>query len=562
MLRRAVVLVVGGAWLGACTANLDRVAPGATGGASVGTGGTPGGGTPALTGGSNGAGAGPGSCARPEQVSAPVLHARLITPSQYEHTAQDLLKVTGNFAKDFAGGASAHLDDVALEQRANTAADIAAKAVATFSAWSPCVPPAVDASTCESKLIDQLGRGAFRHPLAADEQAQLKALFDAGIKEKDFATGVEWLLTGLLQAPDFLYEFAKPQAGEVPGSVVSLPAFEIASRLALFIWDGPPDEALLGAAEAGSLKDATGVLAQAQKLMADPRSARGTESFYRGWLKLDAFKEVARDDAALTTDVVVALQRSLLLSATSLYAADAPNVESLFTGETYYLDASLRAFYGLTGGSSSFDPVAMPAQGRRGVLTHPGLMTLLARPNESNPISRGLFVQRTVLCHDIPPPPQGVVIPQLAKAAPGLPTRLRLEQHTKEAVCAGCHDLIDPPGFALESYDMVGRYRTMDEGVAVDTSGVIAGTSDTSGAFTVGTELLDRIAKSSEVKRCFAQKYLTHAIARELAPEDSCALEQLQSEFASSGDLKRLILNVAHSDAFRLRTAEGRGAQP
>lgn len=560
MQRIAVVLVAGGALLAGCTANLDRNVPGATGGGSVSTGGAGSGGTPALVGGS--AGIGPSSCAQPEQSNAPVLHARLITPSQYEHTVQDLLKVTGNVGRELAGGVSAHLDDVALEQRANAAADIAGKAVATFSAWAPCAPPTVDAATCELKLIEQLGRGAFRHPLAADEQAQLKALFDAGVKEKDFLTGLEWLLTGLLQAPDFFYEFAKPQTGEVPGAVVALPAFEIASRLALFIWDGPPDETLLGAAEAGNLKDAAGVLAQAQKLMADPRFARGTESFYRGWLKLDAFKEVARDDMALTTDVVVALQRSLLLSATSLYAAAAPNVESLFTGETYYLDASLRAFYGLTAGSSSFDPVAMPDQGRRGVLTHPGLMTLLARPNESNPISRGLFVQRTVLCHEIPPPPQGVVIPQLAKAAPGLPTRLRLEQHTKEPLCASCHALIDPPGFALESYDMVGRYRTMDEGVAVDTSGTIAGASDTSGTFTVGTELLDRIAKSSEVKRCFAQKYLTYAVARDLAQEDACALDHLQSEFASSGDLKQLILNVAKSDAFRLRTAEGRGAQP
>ena len=504
---------------------------------------------------------GPGACTQPDQANAPVLHARLLTPSQYEHTVQDLVKVTGSPAKDFAGGVSARLDDVALEQRANAAADIASKAVASLSSWSRCVPPTVDAATCESQLIDQLGRGAFRHPLAADEQAQLKALFDAGVKEKDFATGLEWFLTGLLQAPDFLYQFARPQAGEVPGKVAALPAYEIASRLALFVWDSPPDDALFSAAAAGSLNDAAGVTTQAQKLMADPRFARGTESFYRGWLKLDAFKEVARDDTALTTDVVTSLQNSLLLSATSLYSADAPSVVSLFTGETYYLDDKLRAFYALGGGSSSFDPVAMSNQGRRGVLTHPGLMTLLARPSESNPISRGLFVQRTVLCNEIPPPPQGIVIPQLATPAPGLPTRLRLEQHTKEALCASCHDMIDPPGFALESYDMVGRFRTMDAGVAVDTSGTMPGDGDTAGAFGVGTELLDRMANSSEVKRCFAKRYLNYAVARDLAAEDSCTLDHLQNEFAASGDLKQLILKVASSDAFRLRATEGPGAQ-
>src|SRR5258708_4088762 len=108
-------------------------------------------------------------------------------------------------------------------------------------------------AACEQLLIDRIGAKAFRRPLAADDRTPMKALFDAGIKEKDFATGVEWFLTGLLQAPDFLYLWARPAAGEKPGQVAGIEAHEMASRLAYFVWDSAPDDALLAAADARQL---------------------------------------------------------------------------------------------------------------------------------------------------------------------------------------------------------------------------------------------------------------------------------------------------------------------
>jgi hypothetical protein len=475
---------------------------------------------------------------------------------------EDLLKVGEHPAKEFGGGVAARLDEVAVERRANAAAAIAGKAAASLSAWSPCVPPAVAAATCETQLIDKLGLAAFRHPLVDAERAQLKQLFDAGVSEKDFATGVEWLLTGLLQTPDFLYQFAKPSTGEAAGQVVPLPAYELASRLAFFVWDSAPDDALFAAAAAGKLQDAAGLQTETARLLSDARFTRGLESFYGDWLSLKGFKEVARDDAALTSDALSDLQSSLLRSATSLYASATPNIQSLFSGQSYYLNDKLRAFYGLTGGGPTLEAVELPNEGRRGILTHPGLMLLLARPNASNPIARGLFIQRNVLCNEIPPPPQGIVIPQLAPVMEGLSTRGRLEQHTTQALCAACHDRIDPPGFALESFDAVGRFRTVDSGQAVDTSGNMNSQSDTDGAFTTGGEFLDRLAKSGDVKRCFAKHYLSFAVARALANEDVCSLSRVAEDFTQTGDLKQLVVAVAKSDAFRLRATEAPGAQP
>jgi hypothetical protein len=526
----------------------DAPAPGA--------GGTSGG---SNVGGTAGSGPRPADCGK---ASAPVLHARLLTPSQYEHTVEDLLKVADHPAKDFGGGLADKLDELAVERRANAAAAIASTAVANLGAWSPCMPPAVDAVTCGAQLVDKLGMAAFRHPLSAPERTQLQALFDAGVAEKDFATGVDWLLTGLLQTPDFLYQFAKPKSGEVAGQIVPLGDYELASRLALFVWDSSPDDALYAAAASGKLADAAQLDTELKRMLADSRFGRGTGSFYFNWLGLKGFKEVARDDPGLTSDVVDALESSLLMSATALYASDSPNIQSLFNGQSYYLNDKLRTFYGLTGGGPDFAPTELPAEGRRGILTHPALLTLLARPKESNPIARGLFVQRTVLCHDIPPPPTGIIIPQLPPITPGVATRARLEQHTLEPLCAGCHDQIDPPGFALEGFDQVGRFRTMDAGVAINTSGVMSSSSDVDGAFQNGAELLDRISTSADAKRCFAKHYLTFAISRDLQSQDDCSLSQVAEGFAQSGDLKQLIVAVAKTDAFRLRQSEDSGAMP
>ncbi|HVR60549.1 MAG TPA: DUF1588 domain-containing protein, partial [Polyangia bacterium] len=486
----AVLLV---AALPACTGAI-----GASGSSSRPTTGTPGGagsdGTGAGDGARTGAGAGaPVSCQQPQ---AATLDARLLSPSQYDNTVRDLLQVVGDPAKGFAGSGFAQLDDAAVEQRANAATAIAQQAAATLSAWSPCAPPAADATACEQQLIDRIGGRAFRRPLTADDRAQMKALFDAGIKEKDFATGVEWFLTGLLQAPDFLYLFAKPAPSERPGQVVPIEAHDMASRLAYFVWDSPPDDALLAAADAGQLSQADQIRAQVARLMADPRSLRGASSFYSSWLHLEGFSELARDDAGFTGDVVTALATSLLLTATNVYSSAAPSLGDLFSGQTYPMNATLRAFYGRPGMGDDFAPVVMDGEKRHGIITHPGLMARLSRPEASNPIARGLFILGTLLCQEVPAPPSGIMIPPLPPVMAGLSTRDRLSQHVSVALCKGCHDVIDPPGFALENFDQVGRFRTVDSGRPVDTSGKLLIGGDVAGDFADGEALLDKIATS------------------------------------------------------------------
>lgn len=492
-------------------------------------------------------------CSRPE---APPLYARLLTPSQYEHTVEDMLHIGDHPAKEFG----AKLDEVGVAQRATAASLVAVKAATNLNGWSPCVPPVVDAATCESQLIDWLGKWTFRRPLADTERAQCKKLFDAGVAEKDFATGVEWLLTGLLQAPDFLYQFALPKAGEVAGQVVPLSDYELATRLSFFLWDSPPDDSLLVDAGLSKLTDATGLALQIQRMLADPRLERGTAGFYSAWLPVGGFRELSRSESGFA-DIVDALEASLLLSATKLYSSPSPNIQSLLSGDSYYLNDKLRGFYGLPGGSSEFELTQMPNEGRHGILTHPALMALQARPDASFPISRGLFLQEDVLCHEIPPALPNVGM--LPDPQPGAVTsRQRLEAHVRSPVCAACHDQIDPPGFALEAYDQVGRYRTTDHGEPIDTSASMLSCTDVDGPFHSGEELLSRISNSADAKRCFAKHYLSYALLRDLSQRDQCSLSKVTERFVADGDLKQLLVAVATSDTFRFRATEDQGVMP
>jgi hypothetical protein len=492
-------------------------------------------------------------------ANAPALHARMLTPSQYDHSVLDLLQVAGTPSKGFVNGVDSQLDDVGVELRANAAASVARQAVATLAAWSPCAQPQATDAACEAVLIQKLGARAYRHPLSPAETTELKTLFDAGLKEKDFATGVEWFLTGLLQSPDFLYQLARPQSGEKADAVVALSSYELASRLSYFVWDGPPDDGLYAAAASGALNDAAMLPQQVGRLMQDARFSRGVGAFYSSWLKLSGFGEVARDATGFTSAVVSSLERSLLATATQLYSSDAPNIASLFSGQSYYLDGPLRTFYGLPGDrtSTALTLTEMPNEGRTGILTHPGLMALLARPGETNPISRGLFVRRTLMCQELPPPPAGVAIPQLPPVSTNVSTRERLDQHASNAMCAVCHNMIDPPGYALEGFDQVGRHRTMDGGKAVDTSGSMTSAGDLAGAFATGPELLARFSQSRDVRACFAKKYFEFAAEHLASAEDACAIDMIGKSFATTGDLKGLVAAIATSPAFRVRRSEG-----
>jgi hypothetical protein len=506
-------------------------------------------------------------------AQASPVHARLLSPSQYDNTIQDLLKIGGSPAEtnNVAGGETAALDKTALQFRATAAAAVAAQASANLATWSPCIPANTAAqAACEQQIINQIGLRAYRHPLSADDSSQMKALFDAGVAAGgDFATGVDWLTTALLQTPDFQYQLIRPAANEQSGQVIPIGGYEMASRLSYYVWDSMPDDALLAAAATG-LSDAPSVQVQITRMTQNAALLmRGMSAFYSNWLNVPAFSEglVKNDpsgnpDPTFTQAVAVSLGQSILTGATQLYAAPSASISSLFTGETYYMNDTLRTYYNVPGAATTaFAPVDMAGQHRNGLLTHPGFLAVNARPQVTAPILRGFFVTSNLLCLGLQVP-TNIVIPDLAETPqPGLTTRELIEQSHVQAQCQSCHNEIDPPGFALEGFDQVGNVRTTDNGKPVDTSGTMVGGGDLNGPFATGDELLSKVAKSGTVKACFAQQFIEHALSGEVstpvAASDRCSISHVTTEFTQSGDLVGLVGLVAASDSFRFRTSEG-----
>jgi hypothetical protein len=233
-----------------------------------------------------------------------------------------------------------------------------------------------------------------------------------------------------------------------------------------------------------------------------------------------------------------------------LWEGDA-KAATLFTAPFTFVNARLAQHYGVQGPAddATFMRVSLDPAQRAGFLTQAGFLTALSSPTESSPFKRGAWVRRRLLCQDLPDPPDDV--PVLPEPQPGQSLRDRAAQHSSSAACSGCHRLIDGLGFGLEQYDALGRFRTMDHGLPIDSSGDITSTEDTDGAFVGGAQLAARLSTSKQAQRCVATQWLRYALARHEGDDDACALQSLQEGFlASGGDLKQLLTQLTQTDTF------------
>jgi hypothetical protein len=214
----------------------------------------------------------------------------------------------------------------------------------------------------------------------------------------------------------------------------------------------------------------------------------------------------------------------------------------------------LAGFYGVRGPTSDDAWVRVNLDPKRsaGILTNAGLLSVLAKPNQSSPVLRGKFVRERMLCQTPPPPPPNIDVtpPDLD---PKLTTRERFAQHSTDPMCKGCHRLMDPIGLAFEHYDGVGRFRDQENGLPIDASGELVET-DVDGKFVGVAELGKKLASSARVKDCVVLQWFRHSVGRAETEADTCSLHTLREKFrASGGNVKQLILDMTQTDAFLLR---------
>ena len=540
-----------------CTADIAGNNPAS--GAAVGTAGGSGAGT-AVGGASNTGGSGTVALGGPGRV---VMHRLNI--AEYNNTVHDLLatdlKLSENFPPDDTAygfdnvAAALSMTDVTLGYYVEAAKKLAAEALspAKRGALVSC-DLAAGKETCVTSTLSTFLPRAWRRPVEADEVARLVTLYTTNMA--DGATDDEALgrvIQAALLAPEFLFRVERNSG--VAG-VRQLTGHELASRLSYFLWSSMPDADLTAAAASGALAETAGLSAQIARLLADKRAAALASSFGSQWLTLRSLDNV-HPDAMVYPGFDDAL-RSAMKDETMRFFADIAAgqrpLNELLTTSSGYVNDRLAQHYGMAPvGSTTPLFTAMPAD-RGGILTQASVLTVLAHPKESAPVLRGKWILGQLLCRVLPPPPADV--PQEPAAAAGKSRRDRLAAHRIDPVCKACHEQMDPPGLALENYDGVGQFRTMDSGVPIDPSGMLAdGTS-----FRTPQELAQIIAKDPALPRCVAQHLFTYGLGR--APRDNsnfdiAMVDAATKSFTEQGQLfPKLVEALITSDAFRTREDE------
>ena len=556
MLRR----LAAAAWLSwavlgtvGCTASIG----GEDGPLSLGTGGDV-----TAGGASSSAGAGGNSAALggPGRV---VLHR--LNRAEYDNTVRDLLETQQHLSENFPPDDTAYgfdnvasalsMTDVTLGYYIETARKLATEALsAERRARLLSCDLATGKEACVSSTLTAFLPRAWRRPLLAGDVERLVTLYSAN--KADGASDDEAfsrVFQAVLLAPEFLFRVERNSG--VAG-VRPLAGFELASRLSYFVWSSMPDAELTDAAQAGTLADAVGLRSQVARLLADGKAAALGERFGSQWLTLRSLDNVHPD--ATTYPGFDESLRSAMRAETMRFFADIAAGQrplgALITTSSGYVNDRLAQHYGMAPVGST-EPVFMPLPAQRGgLLTQASILTVLAHPQESAPVLRGKWILSQLLCRDIPPPPPDV--PQEPAPQAGMSRRERLAAHRVDAVCKSCHELMDPPGLALEQYDGVGAYRTLDNGAPIDPSGQLSGGA----AFAGPAELAQIIAKDPALPRCVAQHLLTYGLGR--APRvdsglDTATLDAVTQSFNDSGQLfPKLVEAIVSSDPFRSREDE------
>jgi hypothetical protein len=540
-----------------CTTEVSG--PAGVGGAS-GTGGSGGtaGSAASSGGGTGGSGAtDPGT----RGVAASTRVARL-THRQYANTVRDLFgiadDVTSGFAPDALNGFAFDTSvDLRVDARLGPQYRTAAEALAERSVSEPsvfervvgCVPS--DAS-CADAFIRGFGLRAFRRPLADADVARFRALFDQGaalIASGDaFRDGVRVVVEAMLQTPQFLYR-AELESTAGADELIALDGYEIASRLSYLIWDSMPDAALFELAASGGLGTPEAVQTAAERMLSEPRALEKKLSFHEQALSFSRFARITPDPETYPGLPVDFVDRVRLSSRRYVeeVVQNGGGLRELLTAPYAFADSALAPLYGRSVGGG-LERIDFTAGERKGYLMQVGFLASHAYAIKTDPIHRGLFVLRDVLCREIQDPPPGASQTELPAGETPPTTRDEVTLLTSGPTCLGCHIDINAPGFAFEGFDAVGAARTTENGVAVDTSGelVIDGENF---VFADAAALVERLAGSVEAQGCYAARYLEFAHGRDLAPQDAATRTALTGPYSADN----LVMRIATSEAFRMR---------
>ena len=530
-------------------------------GGAPGSGGSGPAGPPPASAGSGSSGSGGTQIGGPSEAALSGGRLRLLTASQYRATLKTLFPFADELALDLEpdvalnglraiGASTVSLSSKATEMyraAAQLAVDRAFEDTASGSSFVGCD---VADSSCEQRFIRDFARRAFRRPPSAEESARFDAIYEAGkAKLGDANRAMKFAATAVLGSPHFIYRVEVGVDDPAAPGKRTLTDIEVASKLAYFLWDAPPDSQLLDVAVAGGLGTSATLRAQAERLLASPAARAGMRTFFDDYLNLSALASVDKDSrrfSNFTPALAAAMREETLRNLES--AAEAGDFRSVFNSGKTFVNGELARFYGIPGISgASFAEATFPASvPRRGLLGNASVLSLYAHASVGSATLRGKFVREALLCEGIPAPPPGVIttLPDSSQA----PTaREKLTIHRTDPTCASCHAKMDPIGLSLENFDAVGAYRATDDGHPIDASGELDGTT-----FSGPAGLADALAAHPKVPECVSRTVFRYAWGRLETRGDEAFIASMRAGFERGGfRLRQLLLEVVTAPDFR-----------
>ncbi len=416
------------------------------------------------------------------------------------------------------------------------------------------------------KIIIPFAAKAFRGFMTQEEQTDLmdffrKTYFDKMWMQADgFESAIAIMFKRILVSPMFLYRTEVNQPIHKPYAVSNL---ELATRLSYLLWSSMPDDTLIEVAYRENLHEQTVLNREARRMMRSPKFKRFSKSFAPQWLGVEEALTSSQPDPELFPEFTPELRDAMIREVVDYFhhvLTERKNLLELIDSEYSLINRKLAEHYdieGVTMTNEEFRRVNVSPVMRGGILGMGAVLTATSLANRTSPVLRGQWILDQVLGTPAPPPPPDV--PELSEgdgtSYDDLNLRELLEKHRAAPSCAGCHQRMDPLGFALENFDAVGRYRTSyADQVSIDTRSILE-----NGEVLEGPTGLRQLLKREKEKFAFnfARKMLSYALGRGISFTDSPTINEIKEGLlASNFDSESMILNLVNSYPFRHRQSD------
>jgi mono/diheme cytochrome c family protein len=413
---------------------------------------------------------------------------------------------------------------------------------------------------CARQIFANLAKQAFRRPVSDDDLQAPMRFFAEGREQGGFDSGIKNGMMAIFTSPKFLFRAEVPESGSRPGDIVTISDLELASRLSFFLWSSPPDQELIDLAARGELREGRNLQDQVSRLLADPRAQSLVENFVFQWLRLRELDNIDPDPELFPNyrrGLLDAFRDEVRYFVGDLISQDTSIME-LLTADSTWLNEDLALHYGITDVKGDrFRKVALEQQERSGLLGKGAVLMVTSYANRTTPVIRGAFIMENLI--GVPPatpPPNVEAFPETPEGATiSLTVRERLEKHRDNPACAGCHDVMDPLGLALENFNAIGEWRVRDSdagNVPIDASGRLADGRPISGVNELRNALVERPEQFAQV---FTEKMMMYAIGRGVEAHDMPAVRRIVDEAAAEDfSFSAIIGGIINSDQFQMMT--------